>query len=68
MKSVLAQVETHREDAFLWLLYIKLFLALGVDLRESTVCALIDCCLENAKEPGRAPVLRRSSAEHVQRE
>ena len=50
MKSVLAQVETHREDAFLWLLYIKLFLALGVDLRESTVCALIDCCLENAKE------------------
>lgn len=50
MKSVLELVEAHRDNAFLWLLYIKLFLALGVDMRESTVCALFDCCLENTKE------------------
>ena len=47
VKFVLSKLDANRHSDFLWLLYVKLFLALGVDLHEKTVCSVFDGCLEN---------------------
>lgn len=47
VKFVLSKLDANRHSDFLWLLYVKLFLALGVDLQEKTVCSVFDGCLEN---------------------
>ena len=44
---MLSKLDVNRHSDFLWLLYMKLFLALGVDLQEKTVCSVFDGCLEN---------------------